>query len=701
MAAAIAAMVAFAMLVPGIGEPGLWSDGELPALDRVLAALGEAKTGLLRSPPLPDWLRTRSWSLFGNEAGLRLPHALAVVVIVAGTAALAARRGASRMLAVIAGLVALSMPALALGGRTAIGDPFAEAFAVVAILAALAAVDAEARARKLALAVASAAAVLAAIASAGLVLGGCLPLFAIALLLPPTQRRVQLGLGVAIAVAGLVALALALRQGDGYIPLLGAAKDLELIDKPEARRFIAALADLGHQSFPWLPLGLVGAALGRDRVLALWLCGGLAIATWWSLAYGTIDIPLRVPVALACIGALELVATPERARALRRGIILLAALGILALAKDLELVPEQIAAPLQHFAVNEYPGERLETAARFGRWAKWVVLALVGALVLSGHDERPGPFERVLARIPRQWRAQLGPALVGVVALGGAWMQSHPQLAKTSDMLSPKRVLATYDELLERGALTGPLAAHRVRDRGLAYYGPPDVAPLAGRRDIFTWLAEPDPRATLLRDIDVSAVHQHRRANGLPTHVLDDSHARLRLVTNFLPEGMVDRNRIPEVLFDEPPVLEHETLVRFEQFVEVIGWEIDEPVVRGRKTTLKLALKVLRPMPGGAKIFARLLGGKLSRINPDPQPLAEDLYPCNLWRPGDYILHRYTFEAPLVEIVPGEHDFVIGLRRGETKNFEISVPEGPDGEHGVHIDDPKRAFAKLGTVQVY
>jgi PAS domain-containing protein len=262
-------------------------------------------------------------------------------------------------------------------------------------------------------------------------------------------------------------------------------------------------------------------------------------------------------------------------------------------------------------------------------------------------------------------------------------------------------VLALQQALVEQGAIDAPLASHRVRDRGMVQYGPEQVESLANRHDIFAWLDSEQPRTVLLRDIDVAPTYQHRRLKGVPMYVLDDSHARLRLVSNALPEGMVDRNRIPEVLFTEPPQLEHETLVRFEQFVEVVGWQVDEPVVRGRKHTLQLVLKVLRPMPGGAKVFARLLGGKLSRINPDPQPLAEDLYPCNLWRPGDYILHRYTFEVPLLEIVPGMHDFVIGLRRGETKNFEISVPEGADGEYGVRIDDRKRAFAKLGTVQVY
>jgi hypothetical protein len=155
-------------------------------------------------------------------------------------------------------------------------------------------------------------------------------------------------------------------------------------------------------------------------------------------------------------------------------------------------------------------------------------------------------------------------------------------------------------------------------------------------------------------------------------------------------------------VFDDPPQLAHETLLQFENYLEIIGWEVEEPLIRGRKRTLKLAIRVKRPLPGGSKIYHRFIGGKLSRIHREAVSIADDAYPSNLWREGDYILHQYEFEVPALETIPGEYELSIGLRRSETKNFTISVPEGLEGEHGVVVTDKrKREFARIGTVELW
>ena len=693
--------VALAWLLPGLGTPGLWSDAELPVLDRALAALGEARTGMQRSPAVPDALRTACVRLFGNEIGLRLPHAIASAAVVAAAAWLALARGLGKTGAILAAVIAISMPVFATGGRLALGNPFGECFGVWAVVAATHATRTQSsRARAIATVLALAGVGLA-IASTGLVLGGILPGIAIFAIVQPRRTASRAAIGLLLAVAGGIAVMLMLRQTDGYIPLLGAAKDLELVDKPELRRFTAALADLGHESFPWLPLGLVGLAIGRDRQVAVWLLGGIVVASAWSLHYGRLDVPLRVPLALGATAAVLAIADPRQSRAARRAAVLLAALGIMVMAKDLELSPEDIAVPMHLFAVNDYPAIELRTADRLGGFAKLLALALLAGLVLARHQERAGPLERLLARIRPDLRDRAAPLLVAVAALVGAWQQSRTLVVETSEKLSPRHVLDVFAGLVESGEVAPTLASHRVRDPGLAHYGPTDLLALGNRRDIFEQLGGEEARAVLLRSIDLPAVFQQHRSAARDFFVLDDSHFKLRLVANVLPDGWTDRNRIPEVLSHEPHVLANDTYVRFEEFVEIMGWEVDGPLVRGRKHTLQLAIRVLRPLPGGAKIFARFLGGRLSRINPDPQPLAEDLYPCNLWRNGDYILHRYEFTAPALEILPGEYDFVIGLRRSETKNFEISQPEGADGDFDVRIDDPKRAFAKIGRVQVW
>jgi hypothetical protein len=145
----------------------------------------------------------------------------------------------------------------------------------------------------------------------------------------------------------------------------------------------------------------------------------------------------------------------------------------------------------------------------------------------------------------------------------------------------------------------------------------------------------------------------------------------------------------------------NETLVRFESFVEIVAWEVDEPLVRGTKRKLRLLLKALRPVPGGTKIYARFLRGRMSRINAEAHEIASDLYPPNFWREGDYIVHEIEIDVPVLEILSGTHELVVGLRRSEQKNYDITIPEGPSGEHGVTIKDKKRNFAVIGEVQVW
>jgi hypothetical protein len=57
--------------------------------------------------------------------------------------------------------------------------------------------------------------------------------------------------------------------------------------------------------------------------------------------------------------------------------------------------------------------------------------------------------------------------------------------------------------------------------------------------------------------------------------------------------------------------------------------------------------------------------------------------------------------VPTLEILPGKHEFIVGLRRSEKKNFSISEPEGKTGEFGVRVKGKKkREFAVLGEVDV-
>jgi len=697
------ALVACVFWLVGLGEHGLWSEAELPVFDRARAALGDALSGLERSPVLPDLLRTRGVAALGGELGLRLPHALSAAAVVGLAVAWLRSQGRGIALSLLGGAIALSLPMLSLSGRTALGNPFAELGSVVAVLALLRATATDVpQAKRAVAAVAAAAGLGMGVASCGLLLGAGLPLAVVALAGSISPRvRIALGVGSAIAVA--VSVHLALGQGDGFIPLLGASKDLELLDKPQARRFADGLEDFGYQVFPWAGLAMVGAATGRAEVRqsALWLVTALVFGTGWSLLYGPTHLPIAVPAAACVVAAVARMLSPQADGWERRVALFVGAASALMVAKDGALAPNRIVAPteLREFE-HTFPAEALDAETRLRTMGKAVFFALVVGGVLGRRRERKG-LERLAARVPDPARDALIVGAFATAAASSAWMHAHVLLPRTAELLSLKAPLQRLARWVDSGALPDELGVHRVRDRGLMLYGPDATETLTGRRDLTAWFEGDEPAAALIRQGDYPALFQASRLGGREVFVLDDSHANLRLVANRLPDGADNLDPLTDIVLDEPPALAHETLLNFEDYVEVIGWEIDGPLRRGKEHTLQLAIRVLRPLPAGSKLYARMLEGRLSRIGGEPHEFAEGLYPCNLWRKGDIIWHRWTFETPPLEVMPGEYDILLGIRRSERANFAVRIPEGKTGEFGVEVRGRKREFAKIGTVTVW
>lgn len=694
---------ACAFWLPGLAEPGLWSEGELPVFDRARAALGEALSGLERSPALPDLIRTRSVAAIGGALGLRLPHAAAAATLVGIAIAWMRSQGRSVALCLLGGAVALSLPMLSMSGRTALGNPFAELFSVGAVLCLLLATKPTASMRHRALAaVVGASSLGAGVASSGLLLGAGLPLTVVALT-SESSGKVRAGLGVLAAIAVGVSLRLALDQGDGFIPLLGASKDLELLDKPEARRFADGLEDFGYQLFPWAGLAMVGAATGKAavRVAAIWLVVVLAFTAGWSLLYGPTPQPIAVPAAACVVAAVAGMLDRESDGWARRVALFVGAAAALVVAKDAKLSPNRLVAPTE-LRENEhtFPGEELEAEERVGRMGKAVFFAIVVGGLLGRRREQRG-LERLASKVPDRARDVLIVGAFATAAVSNAWMHAHVLLPRTAELFSPKIPLQRLAGWVDDGTLPATLGVHRVRDRGLLLYGPETTEVLTGRRDLVDWFVTDEPAAAVIRKGDYAALFQSARQDGRPLFVLDDSHARIRLVANRLPEGARNLDPLATLVVDEPPALEHETLLNFDDYIEIIGWELDGPLRRGKTHTLQVAIRVLRPLPAGSKLFARMLKGRLSRIGGEAHDFVDGLYPTNFWRKGDIIWHRWTFETPPLEILPGEYDVLLGLRRSEQKNFTIRIPEGKTGEFGVEVRGRKREFAKIGTVTVW
>ncbi len=694
---------ACAFWLPGLGEPGLWSEGELPVFDRARAALGEALSGLERSPALPDLIRTRSVAALGGALGLRLPHAVAAATLVGIAIGWTRSQGRSVALSLLAGAVALSLPMLSLSGRTALGNPFAELFSVGAVLGLLLATKPTASVQRRALAaVIGTSALGAGVASSGLLLGAGLPLAVVALT-SESSAKLRAGLGCLAAIAVGVSLRLALDQEDGFIPLLGASKDLELLDKPEARRFADGLEDFGYQLFPWAGLAMVGAATGKAtvRVAAIWLVVALAFTAGWSLLYGPTPQPIAVPAAACAVAAVAGMLDRDSDGWARRVALFVGAAAALVVAKDANLSPNRLIAPTE-LRENEhtFPGEELQAEERVGRMGKAVFFAIVVGGMLGRRREQRG-LERLASKVPDRARDVLIVGAFATAAVSNAWMHAHVLLPRTAELFSPKVPLERLARWVDGGILPATLGVHRVRDRGLLLYGPETTEVLTGRRDLIDWFITDEPAAAVIRKGDYAALFQSARQDGRPLYVLDNSHAGIRLVANRLPEGAHNLDPLATLVVDEPPALEHETLLNFDDYIEIIGWELDGPLRRGKTHTLQVAIRVLRPLPAGSKLFARMLKGRLSRIGGEAHDFVDGLYPTNFWRKGDIIWHRWTFETPPLEILPGEYDVLLGLRRSEQKNFTIRVPEGKTGEFGVEVRGSKREFAKIGTVTVW
>lgn len=723
--AGIATTIAAVVLIAGFHDHGLWSTGEIAVLQRSQAELGAALTGLEHAPPLPDLLRTRVLALTGDPAAIRLPGALAGALLVGLATFLARSLGAAPRFAALAGAFALAFPLLASQTRLALGNPVGELLAALAAILGAGALAAP-RPRSYALGLAALLALALSAASAGLLFGVLLPLLAVALAwphgpvrpdmsqTPPTPAPSDLSqtppskprwlaalLAAAILATALTIAVLAYHQADGWIPALAAARDLVLAERPHTRPFTATFEQLGDQLFPWLPLLIVGLLHpGRARWPALWLLSGLVLASAWSLRYGPAAVPLIVPAAVLCAAALEHLLHPHTARATRRIGLLIVVAGCLIHAKDARRTPSHVGAVLvKNLHGHNYPARELRAPELLGRLALLAVLA-VALAALTRRQTGTSRLARLQAHLP-EW---LPVAIVLAALAHQALRYGHDLLPRSSELQSLHRPLTRHAAWQAEGVFHSPLAVHRISDPGVDLYGPPPAERkvLATRDAVIAWLKSETPNAALVRAAELAPMYQNARQLGWPLYVLDNSHRDVVLLANTLPPGATDNNTIRQVLFDAPPSLPHQTLVRFEDYVEIVAWDWEQPVVRGRETSLQVVLKVLKPMPGGAKITVRLQKDRLSRINPLPHDLAENIYPNQYWRPGDYILHRFTTTVPLLEILPGAHEVIVGVRRGEHQNYKISSPDTVDkpGEHGVIVRGGQE-FAVVGEVQVW
>lgn len=706
----IALVATCALAGVGLADQGLLSDAELGAWDRARAAHGAALDGLTRMPWLPERLRAASFGAFGPELGLRLPGLLATGVSAACVTWIALRVFGSRALAAIASLFYLAFVSVGQQANFAVGAPVLEACVAMTLASACFAGDGSfARAYRYLAALVGALALLGAVASGGIVLGGALPLFVLALGgpigLPPRMRSAAMLGGCAALSIGVW---LGHGQGDGYIPLLAAAKDPALIDNPLRRHLTAAIESFGREVYPFAAPLVLGMVVGRGASWpARWIACGLITAVSWSAFYGPSSVGLTVPAALVCAAFVGALLDAGRNVTLRRAALLFCVGGIWVAAKDAERKPSRVASPHHRYTREaQFPAAEIGADRNLERLASlaWIGLVLAyaaahGSPSTPRREPSTPPIDEGRPLAPQVSPPRPALAVVGVVLLHQAWIAQRELPSHTAAQLSLRDLFERHQAAVERGALPSTLALHRIRDRGLELYGPAPEDRHGGstRNALRDWLTQDGERVALIRDSDFPGLYQMHREQGWPFFLLDDAHHDFKLVANFAAPGFEARDPLAEFVLDEAPKLEHETLVRFDQHLEVIGWEIEGDIRRGGEVTVTLALKVLRPLSAGSEIYVRFQQGRMSKINLEPHKPVGGLYPANYWRRGDYILDRVTFEIPRINTVPGPHDLFVGVRRNKKKNLEITVPEGRSGEFGVTLRGRKtRDFANIG-----
>jgi hypothetical protein len=768
VAGLVASMIALAVLLPNVFDIGLWSKAEFPVLNRSRGAMGEPFEELVTSPWLPDFLRTQARILLGEalgpDAAIRLPHALASATLVGLAAGIVRRWGAGWWQTALTAVFALSFPIVVVGGSTLQGAPIAEVLTALAVVFGLGALNRR-FSRPLALRIAygllALLALAGAVASCGLAFGLCLPLAVLALSRTRSQARQDLPnspdlpesadvgrwpswlLWAAAAAAAGAALYLAVGQEEGFIPMLGASKDLELVEHPQRRALTSSFREAGYLIFPWGALALMGlVSRNGPRWPGRWLVLSVAGAALWSQVYGFVAPPIALPAAIACGAVVAQLLDPRQAALLRRLVLAVIVIGTAVAAKDASQTPSKVASPLHNLEGEQhYPdaaigaGDRLE---RMGRIA--IAGLLLGYVVAPGSRRRrpnnpdadapevsdpltdrvagsPEWLERLLTRIrartrrvPSELRAASAAAIVGATVFVCAAAQDR-LVRESGRQLSARQPLDRHASWVADGRAPEILGVHRIRDEGVRYYGPPrsNVKLLTGRSDLSNWLvpkegeAQTDEtRVVLIRRSDFPFLYQKARQQKRHLETLDWDHRELVLVSNAPIEGVADIDPLADIVLDRPTQLENETLVRYGDYVELIGWEFEGPVRRGERVRVHLMFKVLRPLPTTSKIIARLQKGKMSRINVKPHIVAEGKYPANYWRKGDFIHHRQEFDISRLEALPGEHNFIVAVKK--TEKGQIKITEPPEGEkkgsHGVKVPGKKHEFATVGTVWV-
>lgn len=455
------------------------------------------------------------------------------------------------------------------------------------------------------------------------------------------------------------------------------------------------LKSIGFFLFPWsalLPLALAGLLGGTLRGAATAAAdpadrdgasgrraalGAILPLAWFGTSYllTTLQAAAVAEVGLVGVGALALaLGLYLEALALepdRRGGALAALCGALllcAVGRDFFFQPEQYLSA-QLAETLRWPGPLTGVAQILSTGA--LVLAAAFGLVLS---------------LPRLRRLAV-PATVGLPLLT-AFLTIHMLVPAVSRHVSYRGLFTRFKQL---GG--GQLGVYGVPQAGSKVYGQKSVQ-LYSLSELFDFLRKgkdgagaggaPSERPlAIIGASELAGVDQFAFQNKHSYHVVDDSNSQMLLLASELKPGETDRNPLRRLVTTTPPQPRFPVSATFEDYVELIGYDLPAEVSRGDDVPVRLYFRVLKPLGGGYKIFMHF-DGMGSRFNGDHVPL-DGKYPTPFWTAGQYIIDEHRVPTSRLNQAPGYYQVFTGLWPGGD-GARLKVTQGAhEPDHRVRL----------------
>ena len=739
IAFAIVAILAALVLLPGIGSFGIWEPQERQLADRVAPrAEVEAKRKaaevvapkpatpapvdecLHAAPPdayarslqsrAPAWGRDH---LGDSDGGRRLPLALLGILTVLALAGTAIRLAGARA-GLLAGLIALSFPLLALQSRqltSEIGTACGAALMIYALAAArfrptvLGAIDAAVGA----LAFAGGAAL--AFLGGGALLGLIVPLGAFAVagatgapLFIAVVRglRGEAGPRIRVLIAWVLLIALVVLVARQIYDLRSPYPGMTPPQRSIAGHVVApsgcwssalgaiwradddlryiydsTFEQIAYGTFPWgvlAPIAMMALLGNPDRkrrqlgALTLAWAGGAWIATevfqrkvGFTLWAGFPAVALAVGVWIDDLLARRREAANPATQML---IGLYFALAAIDLGKDLQGFAERMTSFLIGPDAIAYPTQARLAFLPTKLWILVIggVIGVsfgVGLIIYRGENEKL-----------RRWGARAAAiAIAATVALAGFWtLVWQPRIAIH---LSSKTMFETVEDLRkgdDKLVLMGDLG-----DAPSDYAHDFELVP--NREQIVQALKRPSRVFAIAPQTELCSLH--REIGGARYYVLDDRNVRSILLSNRI-DGATDKNPLAtSILHTEPTQIATRPKGRvvWDAKIQLLGWDIPKTVGKGDRFEVKLYYKILAPV-GGAWTSLMHFDGAI-RFNGDHKPI-DDRCPTSTWQPGDYIVDTYTVTAGGGAFAKGAYDLFIGFFTGTAPNWKnMPITEAP------------------------